>query len=102
MGRQAGVTPRQKFASASQEDKFRRAALYEKGQYRLWINKRKVGGPVRLKGVTYSTNPESVGATEGERLWVCELMWCDGEQVIGEYDLGTEITEMEAIAWASV
>lgn len=96
------MTPRRKFQSASRDDKIRRSSLYHKDQHRLWIKGRKIAGPVRLVGVVYSVEPEDVGASKDERLWECELMWCDGNQVIGEYDLGTEITEMEALAWASI
>lgn len=96
------MTPRQKFETASRDDKIRRSRLYRKGQHRLWIKGRKVVGPVRLNGTVYSVEPKDVGASEDERLWECELMWCDGKQVIGEYDLGTEITDMEALAWAAI
>jgi hypothetical protein len=95
------MSPRVRFQNASQEDKARRAALYKKGQYRLLIQGRKVLGPVRLKGVTYDVNPEDCGASSDERIWIVELLWREEERAVGEYDLGVEVNEMEAIAWAS-
>jgi hypothetical protein len=94
------MTPREKFSSATRRDKVSRASLYQKGQYRLWIKGRKIQGPVKLLGVSYLGNcPEATG---DERVWQCELMFRDEVRTIGEYDLGVEVNEMEAIAWATI
>ena len=80
-----------------------RSSLYKPGQYRLWIERRKIKGPVRLIDVKFVNEREIYPGVEAdERLWQCELMWCDEVRLIGEYDLGIEVNEMEAIAWASI
>ncbi len=94
------VNPRKKFSTATRFEKLKRSALYRVGQHRLWVDRRKVKGPVKLLHIYKRANINEVPLSE--RLWICELMWRDGERIIGEYDLGIEVTEMEAIAWASL
>lgn len=102
--RPARSTPRERFAGATPEDKRRRSLLFGPGQVRLFNDGRRVIGPVKLLYGTATINPASVtgGFTVGERVWYCELMYADETADIGEYSLGAELTEMEAIAWASV
>jgi len=97
----SAVNPRKKFSTASRSDKLKRSALYKVGQHRLWIDGRKVKGPVKLLGI-YKRGKMGVDGALGERLWVCELMFRDEERIIGEYDIGTEVTDMEALAWAAI
>ena len=94
------VNPRKKFSTASRFDKIKRSALYRAGQHRLWVDRRRVKGPVRLLHIHKRMNVHEVPLSE--QLWVCELMWRDENRIIGEYDLGTEVNEMEAIAWATI
>lgn len=105
--------PRKKFSTATRFEKIKRSALYRVGQHRLWFDARnretpkgrlkltgrlKIKGPVKLLHIYKRANINEVPLSE--RLWICELMWRDEERIIGEYDLGTQVTEMEAIAWA--
>ena len=89
------------FPDATRQDLSRRSRLYQKDQVRLWITGRKIRGPVKLLGTTITTDPEDCGAFKEERIWICEFMFEEDTRAIGEYDLGTELNEMETIAWAS-
>ena len=96
---------RARFHNASRQDKARRANLYRKGQVRLWICGRKIRGPVELLGVTYGDEAdEQANALVDERVWLCRTTFEGDEEFryIGEYDLGTQVNEMEAIAWAAL
>jgi hypothetical protein len=66
---------------------------------------------VKLLGVTYFFEAEEVeggwwarkGGTvqNSERVWVCEFLTDNRVANIGEFSLGNQVTDMEAIAWAA-
>jgi len=96
------VRRRTKFENAARAEKVARTYLYHKGQIRLLFQGRKILGPVMLLGVTFSVEPETVGAVEDERVWHVALLWKDEERDVGEYDLGSLVdNEMEVLAWVT-
>ena len=107
--REVRKTARDRFASASHEDKRKRTRLYRMGQVRLLIRGRRSVGPVKLLGRTYAFDPEDVDGgywksdnfQDSEPVWICEYLFEEKTGPIGEYSLGSELNEMEALAWVS-
>lgn len=104
------ANPRKRFSNSSVVDRRARSLLYKEGQVRLFFNGRKIMGPVKLRLPTFFFAPEDVeggwysndrGFFTPERVWWCELVYEDRVTRIGEYSLGSKLTEMEAIAWAA-
>lgn len=76
--------------------------LYKPGQLRLWLGEKRFLGPVKLiYRVNYDENGNLLDSRTAYNRWRVEDLMT-GERVVVTTDrLGSQINEMQALAWAS-